>query len=49
MMMVYTGIRKAVNRYKETKTGHIKDRIFEVQIKAFGNQCNLDCYIVFYL
>ena len=42
---IRAGIRKAVNRYKETKTGHIKDRIFEVQIKAFGNQCNLDCYM----
>ena len=42
---IWAGIRKAVNRYKETKTGHIKDRIFEVQIKAFGNQCNLDCYM----
>ena len=37
--------REAVNRYKKTKTGHIKDRIFEVQIKAFGNQCNLDCFM----
>ena len=37
--------RNAVNRYKETKTGHIKDKIFEIQIKAFGNQCNFDCYM----
>jgi carbamoyltransferase len=38
-------LHKAVERYKETGTGHIKDRIFEVQIKAFGNQCNLDCFM----
>tara|TARA_B100000902_G_scaffold79934_1_gene84650 strand:- start:454 stop:1884 length:1431 start_codon:yes stop_codon:yes gene_type:complete len=38
-------MRKAVEAYKETMQGHIKHRIFEIQIKAFGNQCNLDCYM----
>jgi len=38
-------LRKAVERFKADGQGHIKDRIFEVQLKAFGNQCNLDCYM----
>jgi hypothetical protein len=37
--------REAVLKYKETGKGHIKHKIFEVQIKAFGNQCNLDCFM----
>ena len=37
--------REAIKKYKETGTGHIEHKIFEVQIKAFGNQCNLDCYM----
>ena len=24
---------------------HIKDRCFEVQIKVYGNKCNLDCFM----
>ena len=38
-------IRKAVEIYKETGKGRIQNRVFEVQIKAFGNQCNLDCFM----
>ena len=43
----WTRLRKSVNRFKESdgQLGHIEDRVFEVQIKAFGNQCNLDCYM----
>jgi MoaA/NifB/PqqE/SkfB family radical SAM enzyme len=42
---LWPGIRNAVERFKKSGKGHIEDRIFEVQIKAFGNQCNLDCYM----
>lgn len=42
---IWPGIRKAVSRFKKSGIGHIEDRIFEIQIKAFGNQCNLDCYM----
>jgi len=38
-------IREAVEAFKHTGRGHIEHKIFEVQIKAFGNQCNLDCYM----
>ena len=42
---LWPGMREAVEAFKHTGRGHIEHRIFEVQIKAFGNQCNLDCYM----
>lgn len=42
---IWPGIRNAVDIYKKTGKGRITERIFEVQVKAFGNQCNLDCYM----
>ena len=42
---LWPGMREAVKLFKKTGKGHIAHRIFEVQIKAFGNQCNLDCYM----
>ena len=42
---IWPGIRKAVEAFQHTGRGHIEHKIFEVQIKAFGNQCNLDCYM----
>ncbi len=36
---------KAVEAFKHTGRGHLEHKIFEVQIKAFGNQCNLDCFM----
>jgi len=38
-------LRMAVERFKRRGKGSINNRIFEVQIKAFGNECNLDCYM----
>lgn len=40
-------IRNSVEGFKNTLTGkgRIEYRVFEIQIKAFGNQCNLDCYM----
>lgn len=42
---IWHGIRKSVQAFKKVNHGVIKHRIFEVQVKAFGNQCNLDCYM----
>lgn len=42
---IWPGIRDAVRIFKETGKGRITNRIFEMQIKAFGNVCNLDCYM----
>lgn len=42
---IWPGIRNAVETFKKTGKGRITERIFEVQVKAFGNQCNLDCYM----
>ena len=40
-------LRKNVEDWKKTSParGLIDGRIFEIQVKAFGNQCNLDCYM----
>ena len=38
-------IHAAVIQFKKTNKVTIDRKIFEVQIKAFGNQCNLDCYM----
>jgi MoaA/NifB/PqqE/SkfB family radical SAM enzyme len=43
----WPNMHNAVNRFKVSGKGHIEDRIFEVQIKAFGNECNFDCYMCF--
>ncbi len=42
---LWPGIRRAVEEWKKTGQGHLEDRILEIQIKAFGNKCNLDCYM----
>ena len=42
---LWPNIAEAVELFKQTGKGHIKHKIFEVQIKAFGNQCNLDCFM----
>jgi len=42
---IWPGISKAVQTFKDTGKGRITERIFEVQVKAFGNKCNLDCYM----
>lgn len=42
---LWPGIRNAVEKFKLYGKGAIEERILEVQVKAFGNQCNLDCYM----
>lgn len=42
---LWPNIRSAVERFKNTAKGRMEDKVFEVQIKAFGNTCNLDCYM----
>ena len=42
---IWPGISRAVQTFKDTGKGRITEQIFEVQVKAFGNQCNLDCYM----
>ena len=43
--LIWPELKKSVDRFKQTGTGHIKDRCFEVQIKVYGNKCNLDCFM----
>jgi len=38
-------MRNAVQTFKKTSKARITEQIFEIQIKAFGNKCNLDCYM----
>lgn len=39
-------IERQVSKYKETGEFKIADeRIFEVQLKIYGSECNLDCYM----
>jgi pyruvate-formate lyase-activating enzyme len=40
-------IEKQVSKFKETGEFTLKgaDRIFEVQLKIYGSECNLDCYM----
>lgn len=39
-------IEKQVTKYKETGKFKIKgERIYEVQLKIYGSECNLDCYM----
>lgn len=42
---LWPNIRNAVERFKNTRKGRMGDKVFEVQIKSFGNTCNLDCYM----
>lgn len=44
---LWAGMRDAVEKFKDSSRtiGYIGHRIFEVQVKAFGNKCNLDCYM----
>lgn len=42
---IWPGIADSVRKFKETGIGDISNRIFEMQVKAFGNKCNLDCYM----
>ena len=43
--ILWPRIRNSVEEFKKDGRVTLKDRLFEVQIKAFGNQCNLDCYM----
>jgi hypothetical protein len=43
--ILWPRIRESVSRFKTSSKGRIINRSFEMQIKAFGNQCNLDCYM----
>ena len=38
-------IRNAVEEFKRDNRITFKERLLEVQVKAFGNTCNLDCYM----
>ena len=38
-------IRKMVEEFKRIGKPKINHRVFEIQIKAFGNKCNLDCFM----
>ena len=39
-------IERMVSKYKETGEYKIKgERVFEVQLKIYGSECNLDCYM----
>ena len=38
-------IRNIAEQHRKNGAIELKERMLEVQIKAFGNQCNLDCYM----
>jgi len=38
-------IRNSVEEFRKDGRVTLQERIFEVQVKVFGNQCNLDCYM----
>ena len=38
-------IEAAVQEFKDTGVGSMQHRVFEVQLKIYGNKCNLDCYM----
>jgi len=42
---LWPNIRKSVEGFVDNGKVKLESRLFEVQIKAFGNQCNLDCYM----
>ena len=43
--ILWPKVRNSAEAFIKDGRVHLQDRIFEVQIKAFGNQCNLDCYM----
>ena len=43
--ILWPRIRRTVDEFRKNGVVHLEDRIFEVQVKVFGNQCNLDCYM----
>ena len=43
--LIWPELKKSIRRYQQDMKGHIKDRCFEVQIKVYGNKCNLDCFM----
>ena len=44
---IWHGIRKSISKYKDNNMqgGILSQRIFEIQVKSFGNKCNFDCYM----
>ena len=38
-------IRNSAEEFRKDGRVALHERIFEVQVKVFGNQCNLDCYM----
>ena len=43
--ILWPKVRNSAESFIKNGKVHLQDRIFEVQVKAFGNQCNLDCYM----
>jgi MoaA/NifB/PqqE/SkfB family radical SAM enzyme len=43
--ILWPRIRNLVEDFKANGTIELKERMLEVQVKAFGNKCNLDCYM----
>ena len=43
--VLWPRIRNSAEEFIKEGRVSLKDRIFEVQVKVFGNQCNLDCYM----
>ena len=43
--ILWPRIRNVAEEFLADGRVSLKDRIFEVQVKAFGNKCNLDCYM----
>ena len=43
--MTMARIRNSVEEFRKDGRVTLQERIFEVQVKVFGNQCNLDCYM----
>ena len=43
--VLWPRIRNTAEDFRKNGKLWLRDRIFEVQVKFFGNQCNLDCYM----
>ncbi len=43
--MLWPRIRNAAEEFRKDGRVTFKERLLEVQVKAFGNTCNLDCYM----
>lgn len=43
--VLWPRIRNMAEGFRKNGTVELKERLLEVQVKAFGNQCNLDCYM----